>query len=137
MARTPQETFQHHVEALGAQDIDEIVADYTDDAIFIGNGTVRRGPDGVRQGFVELIEAVPDASWDLPAMIFGRHPLPGVDGRLGQEPGRGRNRHVRLHRRRPDPRADGQVHPEAEELTIAPPDQVPHASGVAAGQGSS
>lgn len=70
MARTPQETFQHHVEALGAQDIDEIVADYTDDAIFIGNGTVRRGPEGVRQGFVELIDTVPDASWELPTKAF-------------------------------------------------------------------
>ncbi|HSJ45707.1 MAG TPA: nuclear transport factor 2 family protein [Euzebyales bacterium] len=70
MARTPQETFQHHVEALGAQDIDEIVADYTDDAIFIGNGTVRRGREGVRQAFVELIDTVPDASWALPATVF-------------------------------------------------------------------
>lgn len=45
MARTPWEMFQHHVEALGAEDIDEIVADYTDDAMFIGNSTVRRGLD--------------------------------------------------------------------------------------------
>lgn len=70
MARTPQETFQHHVEALGAQDIDAIVADYTDDAVFIGNGTVRRGREGVRQAFAELIDAVPDASWELPAKVF-------------------------------------------------------------------
>lgn len=70
MARTPQETFQHHVEALGAQDLDEIVADYTDDVIFIGNGTVRRGRDGVRQAFVELIDTVPDASWELPSVVF-------------------------------------------------------------------
>lgn len=70
MARTPQETFQHHVQALGAQDIDEIVADYTDDAIFIDNGTIRRGPDGVRSGFVELIDTVPDASWELPKQVF-------------------------------------------------------------------
>jgi ketosteroid isomerase-like protein len=70
MTRSPQETFQHHVEALGAQDLDEIVADYTDDAIFIGNGTVRLGRDGVRQAFVELIDTVPDASWTLPATVF-------------------------------------------------------------------
>lgn len=55
------------MEALGAQDIDEIVADYTDDAIFIGNGTVRRGREGVRQAFVDT---VPDASWALPATVF-------------------------------------------------------------------
>jgi predicted SnoaL-like aldol condensation-catalyzing enzyme len=70
MARTPQETFQHHVEALGAQNLDEIVADYTDDALFVGNDTVRRGLAGVRQAFAELIDAVPDASWELPATVF-------------------------------------------------------------------
>jgi hypothetical protein len=35
MTRTPQEIFQHHGGALIAGDIDEIVADYTDDAVFI------------------------------------------------------------------------------------------------------
>jgi hypothetical protein len=35
MTRTPEEVFQHHVQALGAGDLDEIVADYTDDAVFI------------------------------------------------------------------------------------------------------
>jgi ketosteroid isomerase-like protein len=70
MARTPQETFQHHVEALGAEDLDEIVADYTDDAVFVGNGTVRRGLDGVREAFVELINTVPSASWTLPRTVF-------------------------------------------------------------------
>jgi hypothetical protein len=32
MARSPQEIFKHHAEALIAGDLDEIVADYTDDA---------------------------------------------------------------------------------------------------------
>lgn len=35
MARTPQEIFQHHGAALVAGDIDEILADYTDDAVLI------------------------------------------------------------------------------------------------------
>ena len=35
MARTPEEVFSHHAEALGAGDLDEIVADYADDAVFI------------------------------------------------------------------------------------------------------
>ena len=35
MARTPQEVFDHHVQALGAGDLDEIVVDYSDDAILI------------------------------------------------------------------------------------------------------
>jgi ketosteroid isomerase-like protein len=33
MARSPQEIFKHHAEALTAGDLDEIVADYTDDAV--------------------------------------------------------------------------------------------------------
>jgi ketosteroid isomerase-like protein len=35
MARTPEEVFSHHATALGAGDLDEIVADYADDALFI------------------------------------------------------------------------------------------------------
>jgi ketosteroid isomerase-like protein len=70
MARTPQETFQHHVEALGAQDLDAIVEDYTEDVIHIVNGTVRRGLAGVREAFAELIDTVPDASWELPEVVF-------------------------------------------------------------------
>ena len=33
--RSPQEVFNHHAQALGAEDLEEIVADYSDDAIFI------------------------------------------------------------------------------------------------------
>jgi hypothetical protein len=33
VARTPQEVFQHHAEALGAEDVDAIVEDYADGAI--------------------------------------------------------------------------------------------------------
>jgi ketosteroid isomerase-like protein len=43
MTRTPEEVFAHHVEALGAGDLDEIVADYTDDAVFITSRGVLRG----------------------------------------------------------------------------------------------
>ena len=35
MPRSPQEVFQHHAEALGAGDLDGIVEDYSDDAVFI------------------------------------------------------------------------------------------------------
>ena len=33
--RSPQEVFGHHAQALSAEDLDEIVADYSDDAVFI------------------------------------------------------------------------------------------------------
>jgi len=70
VARTPQEIFDHHVQALGAEDLDGIVSDYADDAIFVTPDGVLRGKDGVRQGFVKLIGDVPGAQWELPTMIF-------------------------------------------------------------------
>jgi ketosteroid isomerase-like protein len=43
-ASTPQQIFQHHAEALGAEDIDSVVVDYSDDAIFMtpAAGTARQ-----------------------------------------------------------------------------------------------
>jgi ketosteroid isomerase-like protein len=70
MARTPQEVFRHHAQALGAGDLDEIVADYADDAVFISPGGVLRGKDGVRQGFTQLLADVPDAEWALKTEIY-------------------------------------------------------------------
>lgn len=68
--RTPQEIFQHHAGALIAGDIDEIVADYTDDAVFITPGGVLRGKEGVREGFIKLLRDLPNAKWDVPTQIF-------------------------------------------------------------------
>jgi hypothetical protein len=68
--RTPQEVFQHHAEALGAEDLEGIVSDYADDAVFITPDGVRRGKDGVREGFVKLLGDVPGASWELPTQIY-------------------------------------------------------------------
>ncbi len=70
MSRTPQEVFQHHAEALGAEDVDGIVSDYADDALFITPDGVRHGKAGVREGFVKLIGDLPGAQWELPTMIF-------------------------------------------------------------------
>jgi ketosteroid isomerase-like protein len=42
--RTPKQIFQHHAEALGGEDLDGIVADYSDDAIFMTPaGVLRQG----------------------------------------------------------------------------------------------
>jgi ketosteroid isomerase-like protein len=70
MARTPQEIFQHHGAALVAGDIDEIVADYTDDAVFITPRGVLRGKEGVREGFTLMLEDLPNAKWEIPTQIF-------------------------------------------------------------------
>ena len=70
MTRTPEEVFQHHAEALGAGDLDQIVADYAGDAVFITPAGVRRGKDGIRAAFTQLLADVPDAAWDLKTQIY-------------------------------------------------------------------
>ena len=70
MTRTPQEVFQHHAQALGAGDLDGIVEDYSDDAVFITPAGVKRGKAGVREGFVQLLADVPNADWTLPTQIY-------------------------------------------------------------------
>ena len=63
--RTPEEVFQHHGQVLGAGDIDGIVSDYSNDAIFISPDGIVRGKDGIRQAFIKLVGDVPDAQWEL------------------------------------------------------------------------
>jgi uncharacterized protein (TIGR02246 family) len=70
MARTPEEVFAHHARALGAGDLDEILADYADDAVFITPAGVLRGKDGIRAGFTQLLADVPDAAWEVPTQIY-------------------------------------------------------------------
>jgi ketosteroid isomerase-like protein len=70
MTRTPEEVFQHHAQALGAGDLDEIVADYADDAVFITPAGVQRGTDGIRAAFTQLLADVPNAAWDLKTQIY-------------------------------------------------------------------
>jgi ketosteroid isomerase-like protein len=70
MARTPQEIFAHHAEALIAGDLEGIVSDYTDDAVFITADGVQRGKDGVRAAFAALLGELPNATWDVPVQVF-------------------------------------------------------------------
>ena len=70
MTRTPEEVFAHHAQALGAGDLDGIVADYSDDAVFITPAGIKRGKDGIREAFTELLADVPDAAWDLKTAIY-------------------------------------------------------------------
>ena len=69
-SRTPQEVFQHHAEVLIAGDLEGIVSDYSDDAVFITPAGVLHGKDGVREGFTKLLEDVPSADWAVPTQIF-------------------------------------------------------------------
>jgi ketosteroid isomerase-like protein len=68
--RSPQEVFGHHAQALGAEDLDEIVADYSEDAVFITPAGVQRGKDGIRQAFTKLLGEVPQAAWDIKTTLY-------------------------------------------------------------------
>jgi predicted SnoaL-like aldol condensation-catalyzing enzyme len=68
--KQPREVFGHHVQALGDENLDEIVADYSDDAIFITPAGVLRGKDGIRQAFTRLLSELPQATWDLKTTIY-------------------------------------------------------------------
>jgi ketosteroid isomerase-like protein len=70
MTRTPEEIFHHHAQALGAGDLDEIVADYADEAVFITPAGIKRGKDGIREAFTQLLADVPNAAWDLKTEIY-------------------------------------------------------------------
>jgi len=63
--RTAEEIFAHHGSALGAEDLEDIVSDYGDDAVLVVHGVVYRGRDGARQVFTQLLNDVPQASWEL------------------------------------------------------------------------
>jgi ketosteroid isomerase-like protein len=70
MTRTPEEVFQHHAQALGAGDLEGIVADYADDAVFISPAGIKRGKGGIREAFTQLLSDVPDAAWALKTQLY-------------------------------------------------------------------
>jgi ketosteroid isomerase-like protein len=70
MTRTPEEVFAHHAQALGAGDLDGIVADFSDDAVFISPDGVKRGKAGIRDGFTRLLADLPSASWDVKTRLL-------------------------------------------------------------------
>ena len=71
MTRTPEEVFDHHAAALGAGDLDEIVADYSDDAVFISPAGVLHGKAGIREAFSKLLaDAGPDPELALKTRLF-------------------------------------------------------------------
>ena len=69
MPRTPQETLADHVQALGAGDLEGIVADYAEDAVFISPAGVG-GQGRALAAFTQLLADVPDADWTLKTQIY-------------------------------------------------------------------
>jgi uncharacterized protein (TIGR02246 family) len=68
--RPAEEVFRHHARALIAGDLDEIVSDYADDALFITGTGARRGKDGVREAFAAIFEDLPTPQWYVHTRIL-------------------------------------------------------------------
>jgi ketosteroid isomerase-like protein len=57
--RTPQEVFGHHAQTLMAEDLDGILADYTDASYLVSPSGVLRGKNAIRGFFAELLRSLP------------------------------------------------------------------------------
>jgi ketosteroid isomerase-like protein len=64
-SRNAEEIFAHHGQALVAENLAEIVSDYSDDAILMLHKKVYRGKEGARAVFTQLLQDVPQATWTL------------------------------------------------------------------------
>jgi predicted SnoaL-like aldol condensation-catalyzing enzyme len=63
--RTPQEVFGHHAQTLMAEDLDGILADYTDTSYLVSPSGVLRGKNAIRGFFTDLLRSLPQAKWDV------------------------------------------------------------------------
>lgn len=70
MARTPQQIFDHHLAALLDGDLDELVADYADDAVLITAAGVARGRAGIRAAFGQLAGALSAADFAVKTTVY-------------------------------------------------------------------
>ena len=71
MTRSPQQVMAHHSQALAAGDLDEIVADFADDAVVITPAGAKRGKDGIREAFTQLIADLPGATFAAKSQVYG------------------------------------------------------------------
>ncbi len=63
--RTPEEAFGHHAQTLMAEDLDGILADYTDSSYVVSPSGVLHGKDAIRGFFADILRALPQAKWDV------------------------------------------------------------------------
>jgi len=68
--RNAAEVFKQHAQAMIAGELEAILADYSDDALFITRAGVLHGKDGVRAGFTKLFEDLPHPHFDVRTRIL-------------------------------------------------------------------
>ncbi|WP_338738033.1 nuclear transport factor 2 family protein [Haloplanus salilacus] len=62
---TTEDVLDHHLDAFTDQDLDETLADYTDDSVVITNMGVFRGLDEIEELFAGLYEEFSQAGTDI------------------------------------------------------------------------
>jgi ketosteroid isomerase-like protein len=60
VARNALEILEHHLKALAALDIDEIMSDYTDESVLLTPDGAIRGASDVRDFFADVVKTRPD-----------------------------------------------------------------------------
>ena len=60
-SRAAEDVFKRHARAMVADDMDDIVSDHADDALFITNAGILHGRAGVREGFTKIFADLPNA----------------------------------------------------------------------------
>jgi hypothetical protein len=70
MSRSPHETYEHHLAALGDGDVDAIAADYAEDAVLVMPDGVVRGRAAIRETLAGLLAQLPPLTWDVPTRVY-------------------------------------------------------------------
>jgi hypothetical protein len=73
--RTPQEVFEHHLQALLAGDLDEIMADYAEDAVLLTPLGAVAGRDAIRETFAGLVAGFPGLTVEVTNAVYGEQAL--------------------------------------------------------------
>ena len=68
--RTAQEVYTHHAQAMVSGDLDTILSDYAEDAVFITRDGALHGTDGVRQAFTKIFADLPSPEFDVRTRIL-------------------------------------------------------------------
>jgi hypothetical protein len=63
--RTAEEVFSHHAQALGAEDLDATILDYTEDSVLITPDGVLSGKAAIRDFFNTVFQLLPKAQWGV------------------------------------------------------------------------
>ncbi len=80
--RTPEETFGHHAQTLMAEDLDGILADYTDSSYVVSPSGILSGRNAIRGFFADLFKSCPSSKVGRQDNLRRGYSLPRMDCRF-------------------------------------------------------